>query len=368
MVIKRIQLEKNVVGMARQRIINLFKNGIPVYLSVSGGKDSIVLSHLVYSLIREGKIDPKQLRVLFVDEEAMHEEVIRVTLDWRKRFLQVGASFDWWCIEVKHFNCFNSLSQDESFICWDHTQRDKWVRPMPKFARTDHPRLRPRVDTYQDFLTRITKDGLQITGVRVAESLQRLLCFSNKPGNRLFKPIYDWKDTDVWLYIRDHNLDFPETYLHLYQTGSSRRDMRLSQFFSVDTAKTLVKLAEYDHGLMDRVTKREPNAYLAALYWDSEMFRAGKQRGRKGNHTKVEDELDFRAETMKLLAHPDYSPRSGNKVKIRNAKDIRNIILRWGGNLQEKHWKTAYNILVGGDPKSRATRALYISLGQDQLK
>lgn len=363
MVIKRIQLSKNVVEMARERIVNLFKNGLPVYLSISGGKDSIVLSHVVYSLIREGLVDPKQLRVLFVDEEAMHAEVIRVTMDWRKRFLQVGAAFDWWCIEVKHFNCFNQLSQDESFICWDRTQRDNWVRPMPKFARTEHPLLRPGVDSYQEFFPRITRDGVTITGVRVAESLQRLLNYTDKPVDRMFKPIYDWKDSDVWLYIKEHGLDFPETYLHLYQTGSSRRDMRLSQFFSIDTAKSLVKLAEFDHGLMDRVIKREPNAYLAALYWDSEMFRSAQRSGRKGNHEEVEDELDFKAETIRLLGHPDYSPSSGNKVKIHNAKEIRRMIVREGGHFGEKHWREAYNILVAGDPKSRATRALYISLG-----
>jgi len=37
-----------------------------------------------------------------------------------------------------------------------------------------HPRLKPRKDTYQDFLPRICRDGITITGVRTAESVQRL--------------------------------------------------------------------------------------------------------------------------------------------------------------------------------------------------
>lgn len=349
--------------MARERIKNVFRSGLPVYLSMSGGKDSIVLAHITYNLIREGEVDPKQLRVLFVDEEAMHEEVIRVTADWRKRFLKVGASFDWWCIEVKHYNCFNMLSNDESFICWDREQRENWVRPMPTYARTSHPALRARVDSYQDFLIRITRDGVSLTGVRVAESLQRLLNFTNKPGDKMFKPIYDMKDSDIWLYIKEHGLDFPETYLHLYQTGSSRREMRLSQFFSIDTARVLVRLGEYDSGLMSRVIKREPNAYLASLYWDSEMFRSGKKSGRSGNHEEASESIDFKAETFKLLSSPDYAHNAPDPVKRKNARSIRRMLTREGGMFPEKAWAAAYNILVAGDPKDRSIRGLYILLG-----
>lgn len=36
---------------------------------------------------------------------------------------------------------------------------------------------------------------------------------------------------------------------------------------------------EYYPDLMERIIRREPNAYLAALYWDSEMFgRSSKNR------------------------------------------------------------------------------------------
>lgn len=367
MVNKKVELSRNVVDMARLRIENIFRNGYPVYLSMSGGKDSIVLAHLTYSLIQEGRVNPEQLTVQFVDEEAMHEEVIRVTRDWRKRFLSVGAKFDWWCIEVKHFNCFNQLTQDESFICWDREAKDVWVRPMPKFAKTSHPLLRPRVDTYQEFLTRITPDGISITGVRTAESVQRLQAFRNKEvGKRkILKPIYDWKDTDVWRYIKEEGLDFPETYLHLYQVGQSRREMRLSQFFSIDTAKTLVRLGEYDPGLMERVTRREPNAYLAALYWDSEMFRGKKDRAIAEKSGKVEEKLDYQAETIRLLKSVDKGVRSPNKETSSLARHVRAMLLSGGAIFSERIWRDAYHILVGGDPKRRSVRALYVTMGAD---
>ena len=105
---------------------------------------------------------------------------------------------------------------------------------------------------------------------------------SKNVQTRMFHPLYDWRDTDIWRYIRDKELAFPDTYMHLYQTGSTRRQMRISQFFSIDTARSLVKMEEYEPGLMDRITRREPNAYLAALYWDTEMFRGSGGSGEAG--------------------------------------------------------------------------------------
>ena len=106
----------DVVTAARQRIKNVFSNGVPVYLSFSGGKDSIVLADLVYKLIQAGEIDASLLTVLFIDEEAIFDCIEATTKMWRKRFLLAGAKFQWWCIEVKPFSCLNELSSDETFV------------------------------------------------------------------------------------------------------------------------------------------------------------------------------------------------------------------------------------------------------------
>lgn len=96
-----------------------------------------MLAHLTYQLIQTGEIDPSLLTVLFIDEEAIFDCIEATTKLWRKKFLLAGAKFDWWCIEVKHFNCLNELSSDETFVCWDSRKRDVWVRqPHPSPSAT----------------------------------------------------------------------------------------------------------------------------------------------------------------------------------------------------------------------------------------
>ena len=155
--VKKTYLDINVVKAAEERIKNIFSNGVKVVLSFSGGKDSLVLGNIVYELAVRGEIDKSLLEILFIDEEAMFDEVIDHIKRWRKKWMMIGVPFSWYCIEVKHFNCLNSLSEDETFICWDRYKKDVWVREMPDFAIKDHPLLIQRVDTYQTFLERLDK-------------------------------------------------------------------------------------------------------------------------------------------------------------------------------------------------------------------
>lgn len=357
----RRELNFDVVTAARQRIVNAFSNGLPVYLGMSGGKDSTVMAQLVFDLIQEGQVDAKRLIVDFIDEEAIYDDMEQVVKEWRTRFITAGAHFRWWCIEVVHFNCFNELSEDESFITWDSTIKDSWVRGMPPFALTDHPLLVKRKDSYQKFLPKIEKDGIVLMGARAAESVQRLYAISTSNKNNYIWPIYDWKDVDVWRYIQDRNAPFPVTYMQMYQVGVPRNQMRISQFFSVDTAKSLVKMSEHNPGLMERIMKREPNAYLAALYFDSEMFRGGN-RSEKASEKKSGEKTDYKAKVYEYLGDKkNYS----SAVRIRNIKQAKRILTMRHADFDEAAYRDLYNLLVGGDPKDRAGRSLKVRLAKN---
>ena len=362
MAVKRIKSDMDVVTAAKVRIRNAFANGVPVYMSFSGGKDSLALAQLVMSLIRQREIDPSLLIVQFVDEEAIFPCIEQTVMEWRKRFLLAGAKFEWYCVEVKHFNCFNELSEEETFVCWDSRKEAVWVRRPPPFAIRSHPFLKPRIDNYQSFMPRVCADGITLTGVRSAESVQRLQYMARMnlggkgvTGRRQMYPIYDWTTNDVWLFLKNERVDIPQIYLYLWQSGTPKNQLRVSQFFSVDTARSLVQMNEYYPDLMERVIRREPNAYLASLYWDSEMFG---RRTRKRRQTESADPTkDYKALLMEMFA--DMPTHFNTPLKMRVGRSYRSLFIRIGKVATQKDYQQIYEALQRGDPKMRTLRALY---------
>lgn len=168
-------------------------------------------------------------------------------------------------------------------------------------------------------------------------------------------PIYDWTNNDVWLYLLRERVDIPEIYLFLWQSGTSRGQLRVSQFFSVDTARSLVKMNEYYPDLMERITQREPNAYLAALYWDSEMF-GRNTRTRKGYENGI-TEKDYKGALLDLFSDMDGNFRTKHKRKI--AEKYRNFFIKVSAIADNRDYKAIYEGLISGDPKLRTFRALY---------
>lgn len=362
MAVKRRESNIDVVKAAEIRITNVFNNGLPVFMSFSGGKDSLCMAQLVYNLVQRGKVNPSQLVVQFIDEEAIFPCIEKTVKNWRKRFILMGAKFEWYCLEVRHYNCFNELSNDESFICWDREKEDVWVRQPPSFAIRSHQLLKPRVETYQDFLPRTCQSGITMTGIRTAESVQRLqnIATMTRAGKTMTAkhqifPIYDWTNNDVWLYLLNEHVEIPDIYLYLWQAGTRKGQLRVSQFFSIDTARSLVKMNEYYPDLMEMVIRREPNAYLAALYWDSEMF--GRNSATRRSIEADSDKKDYKAELIKMFNNMDVYFTTEHKRQI--ASKYRNFFIRVAPIATEKDYKIIYEGLISGDPKLRTYRALF---------
>lgn len=358
--IKKVYSNIDVVRMARIRIKNVFESAPRVELSISGGKDSICLNNLIFEMCQNGEIDKSKLVVDFIDEEAIYPCIERIVKNMRLQWLSIGVEFRWWCIQVKHYNCFNQLSNDESFICWDETKRDVWIRPMPSFALTSDPVLKPRKDTYQDFMNRKLKGYVSLIGVRASESLQRLYNIANRKAEEKIFPIYDWLDSDVWNYIRERNLDFPEAYKYMYQVGVGLGKLRISQFFSIDTASSLVQMCEFYPELFDKICKREPNAYMAMLYFDSEMFRRNKEKKQK---TEKTEKVDHKARLMEMM---NESWRFESKSMKTVHSQISRLLLKYGPMIREAEYKDLCQVVIAGDPKRRSLRAIEIRMLQNK--
>lgn len=363
MAVKRIQASMSCVEAAFQRVRNVFSNGVKVYMSLSGGKDSICMADVVYKLIQRGEIDPAQLTCVFIDEEAIYDCSIDAMKFWRKRFLMAGAKFDWYCLPLKQVSCFNQLTNDESWITWEPGKEAVWVRQPPPFAIMSSPYL-TRVGSmnYQTFLPRVTKDGIMLTGVRAAESLQRLkymaamsLGKQGITGKNIIYPIYDWKDNDVWMYIRDNHLDIPEAYLWIYQAGENRHSLRISNFFACDSLRGLKHVAETDPDLWARIEKREPNAYLTLLYWDTEWY---KRSSRTRRQNEAGDNRDYKELTRKML-FDEFDKHFTNPTTRKVADAYKKCYAKVAGIARPRDYKQMHDALVAGDPKLRTLRAVY---------
>ena len=212
------------------------------------------------------------------------------------------------------------------------------------------------------FLPKVTRDGIMMTGVRASESIQRLQYMSSLnlgrqgiTGSNTIYPIYDWRDNDIWKYIRDNNLDIPDAYMWLYQCGVSRRALRISNFFGIDSLAGMRHIAETDPQLWARIEKREPNAYMTLLYWDSEMYKRSTRTRQKneGNTDK-----DYKEMCRKLLFE-DAAKHFTNPTTRNVAQQYKRCFTKIDGMARPRDYRKMYDALIAGDPKLRTLRALY---------
>ena len=373
MAVMKVSGKMNVVEAAMQRIENVFRNGVKVYLAFSGGKDTLCICGMIWELAMAGKIDLHQLCICFIDEETIYPSMLEMTEEWRKRFTRMGAEYRWYCLPVKQVSMLHQLQDDESWITWEPGKEDIWMRNPPPFAITRDPALEYAGQmNYQTFLPKVSKDGLMLVGVRAYESVQRMKYMATvsmtegcTTGNNLIYPIYDWKDTDVWLYIKEHHLKFPESYIDLYRVGVNRHQLRLCQFFGHESITGLRYVAETDPDLWARIQRREPNAYLALLYWDSEMFHRSTVKRRKLEAGQAKKDYKALCKHMLFEAPDQYFTTKARKDMARSYKQL---YVKGFSFMTERHFKKMYEAMMAGDPKKRTLRAIYTDIFTDYVK
>lgn len=321
-----------------------------------------------YEMILSGELDPKQLTVTFIDEEGLYPSMVDAAHRWRRNFLSVGAKFLWFCLPFKQVCVIDHLSASESWITWEPGKEDVWMRTPPDFAIRYSPYLHhPGEMNYQTFCEKAFRDGIQLVGLRTAESLTRFKCIANTKMERItkggkFYPIYDWVDSDVWLYIKERNLEFPEIYMRLYEAGVHKNALRLCAFFGDTSTQGLRWVAETDNDLWERIQRREPNAYLVLLYWDSEMFRRSTRKRRELEADT--EQKDYKALCKDLLfLHPERYTIA--KDTLSHIDHWRGLFIKTYGIAEQKHYKTMYEGLLYGDPKMRILRILWTTIYND---
>ena len=180
------------------------------YIAFSGGKDSLVVMHMV------SQIDDS-VPIVYCDDELLYPEHVAymdAAKDFyagRLRIVQGGGLHRDWFRPWK------------TGVPW-------WRPPHPSMEFL--PWVAERNVTPGELATRLGYDGVFL-GLRRAESLRRAGILATANGlERLngvwyANPLIEWSDYDVWAYIKKHNLPYCPVYNRLSEIGVSTHHQRL---------------------------------------------------------------------------------------------------------------------------------------------
>ena len=204
-----------------------------VYVSFSGGKDSVVMLSLVEMILPQvqcvfvmtGCESPSVCR--FVREQQQHHniEIIRPEKTLRQAFAEYGfplvskkTAHD---IECVRRNPYCKSSRNKLWLGNPHHIPERWMyllnEPYQVSARCCFwLKHQPAYEYHK-------RTGLNpYIGLLASESYQRTLGYIQQGGCNVFEvsgknhprslPLAIWTDDDVWAYIRDRRLSLPDIY------------------------------------------------------------------------------------------------------------------------------------------------------------
>lgn len=254
----KISLNKNVLIAARERVSWIFDTFEQITLSFSGGKDSSVLFHL---LAEEARKRRRKFNVLFVDWEVQYSATIKHVSAMKLMYADCTERFYWVALPI---TSESGISQYEpTWTAWELGK--KWVRQPPEDAITDldffpfyHVGMifEEFTQAFNQWISSRYQYSVILIGLRADESLNRFFAISNdrklryadnlpwttaSPDGSYFMayPIYDWRVSDLWIYVSKYNFIYNSIYSLMYQAGVSLCAMRICEPFGPEQRKGL---------------------------------------------------------------------------------------------------------------------------------
>lgn len=252
----RKYLSKSVLDATRERVSYTFDNFEKIYLSLSGGKDSTAMFHIV---IEEAKKRNRKIGVFLLDWECQFEMTINhieKLVETHKEYIDLY----WVCLEIETMSACSAF--EPLWRSWDEEKKTLWTREKPSNAITD-PNYFPfyyKWITFEEFVPLFGKwysegkDTACFVGIRSQESLNRWRAISREDVARFdnknyttnvvdnvwnIYPIYDWKVEDIWTYFAKEEKPYNKVYDRMYQAGLSYNQMRIDEPFGDEARKNL---------------------------------------------------------------------------------------------------------------------------------
>lgn len=266
-------LSQDVLQASKDRIRLLIERFDNIFVSFSGGKDSLVALCLVQEVyLDDGRTD--KVNVFFYDEEIIPKPVV----DFVQGIYRSGAfNMRYFCLQLESEKCV--LGAKERYVQWgggrDH------MRDMPDFAITDPTHV---YSQYNADARAILEFGeLQgskcvITGIRADESItrRRTLYSSRKnptpwitrsahAGIAKAKPLYDWRESDIWKYLHDNRIPYCPWYDRQVHNNDPRR---VATPLLSESSKRIGKLKSLDPEYYQKIIELYPEMESQARYYD----------------------------------------------------------------------------------------------------
>jgi len=290
--------DKNVLDAARERIAFIFDHFDDVKVSISGGKDSTVLAHL---MLTEAKERNCKIGLFFLDEEVMYQSSVDQISYLMEEVAPDNVIPLWLQVE---FNLTNATSYSEShLIAWEAGRHKIWMRPKKSYAIKHYPwnvddqiilNRKIGLDFYAviaNFQACYSNNAI-VVGLRATESMNRWRAVAKNPvsvgkesiywatrdgENVAFYPIYDWNFHDVWKYIDERKIKYSKIYDYQFRKGMSINEMRVSSLIHEKSFKSIVELPEFEPETYNRLVKRVGGIEIAQETGkDAKLFRCRK--------------------------------------------------------------------------------------------
>jgi predicted phosphoadenosine phosphosulfate sulfurtransferase len=289
-----IMLGTDVLTEAVDRMSKVMVDGHRVCVSFSAGKDSgICLEVCLIAAEMTGYYDryPEGLDVVMRDEEIMYPG----TFEYAERVAQRPEINFHWVIAGQPIVNVYDRRMPYFWVFDDRLDPSEWVRTPPDYAKFIDDQNIENMNNVQRMPPLEGKMLVDVIGLRVSESRGRLFGIHASKGYltqpykngtmRAARPIYDWKDGDVWKAVHENKWDYNRAYDTMHRLGVHPFRMRIAPpTLTVAGVDTLGLAARAWPRWFDKVCERLPGVRLAANY-GSRAISADRRQGESWQDT-----------------------------------------------------------------------------------